>query len=413
MRLCVDKTILHFYTERMHTIEKLILEAIDAHATEIVAFADDILHHPELSDQEFRTAEKVAQALSALDLPVETGLSGTGVRARIGKGRPCVALIGELDALPCPGHPLADPVTGAAHACGHHAQLAAVYGAAIALAQPAVRAQLAGSVLCFAVPAEEREGGKCRLIREGAFDDVDIAVTHHTHYAQTGADLLLGSMRNNGVQMKRITITGHAAHAGGAPHNGVNALSAASLGMAAIGYLRETFRDEDGVRVHGIIAEGGAAQNVVPDHVVLEYGVRANNADALAEASAKVNRAFEAGAMAIGATARVEELFRYAPMRYHEATAWQREIAALLLPEAKIAEVRPEQFNAVSTDVGDLSEKLPVMNFTTGGFAGALHAADYRMEDAETALLLPARVMALSAYRLLRDGAREASALLA
>jgi len=195
------------------------------------------------------------------------------------------------------------------------------------------------------------------------------------------------------------------------PHEGINALSAASIGMTAIGYLRETFRDEDSVRVHGIITEGGAAQNVVPERVVLEYGVRANNAAALLDASEKVDRAFSAGALAMGAKVDIRELFRYAPMRFRAATAFQKDIAALLLSPERVYAVRESDFNPVSTDVGDLSEKMPVMNFTTGGFAGNLHSADYRMLDADTALLLPARVMALSAYRLLRDGAREAAAL--
>ncbi len=396
----------------MDGIERLILSEIEKKREEILSFAEEILRRPELSDCEIHTAERVRMALSGLGLPVETGLSGTGVRAVQGERRPRVALIGELDAIRCPGHPLADPETGAAHACGHHAQLAAVYGAAIALTQPEVRASLDGSVAYFAVPAEERNGGKCRLIREGEFSDIDIAVTHHTHYEPMGKAVLLGSMRNNGVTMKRITIKGRGAHAGGAPHEGVNALSAASIALSAIGYLRETFRDEDAVRAHGIIVEGGAAQNVIPERVVLEYGVRANNDGALADVSEKVNRAFAAGAMAMGATAQVEELFSYAPMTYRPATSWQLEVAALLLQEEQIAQVREGQFNPVSTDVGNLCQAMPVINFTTGGFQGTLHSADYLMEDADTALLLPARIMALSTYRLLRKGAREASALL-
>ena len=398
----------------MDAIESRILRRIDAKKDEILAFAKDIYEHPELSDEEFRTAQKVSEAFSRIGLTVRTGVSGTGVLGRLPGAldrRPRVALIGELDAVRCPGHPAADPQTGAAHACGHHAQLAALYGAAVALSDPEVMAALSGDTVFFAVPAEERNGAKRRMIAEGLFDDIDIAVTHHTNYAPGQPDLVLGSMRNNGVTFKRIVFTGRAAHAGGVPHEGINALSAASIGMTAIGYLRETFRDEDSVRVHGIITEGGAAQHVVPERVVLEYGVRANNAAALLDASEKVDRAFSAGALAMGAKVDIRELFRYAPMRFRAATAFQKDIAALLLSPERVYAVRESDFNPVSTDVGDLSEKMPVMNFTTGGFAGNLHSADYRMLDADTALLLPARVMALSAYRLLRDGAREAAAL--
>ena len=394
-----------------HT-EQAILQAIEAEQRTILDFAEDVLLHPEPSDGEVRTATEVAELFRGLGLSVQTGLSGTGVLARMGERRPCVVLIGELDAVRCPGHPFADSKTGAAHACGHHAQLAALVGAAIALTRPEIRAKLDGSLAFFAVPAEERGAGKCRLIADGTFDGMDVAVTHHTHFTPTGVDVLLGNMRCNGVIMKRITMQGKAAHAGGAPHEGINALSAASLGMAALGYLRETFRDEDGVRVHGIVVEGGAAQNVVPERVVMEYGVRANNSRALEDANGKVNRAFEAGALAMGAKVEIQDLFAYAPVPYAPATAWQQEIAALVRPKEKVALVRETDFHAASTDVGDLCNEMPVVNFTTGGFSGMLHSVDYRMEDEDTALLLPARLMALSAYRLLRDGAREAMALL-
>lgn len=396
----------------MDAIERAILGGVARHKDQILAFAEDIFRHPELSDQETRTAAQVARMLEGIGLQVQTGLSGTGVLARTGPRRPCVVLVAELDAIPCPGHPAADPATGAAHACGHHAQLAAMVGAAFALTQPEVYAALDGDVAFFAVPAEECNGGKCRLIREGAFDAMDIAVTHHTNFSPGEADLVLGSARTNGVMMKRIVITGKAAHAGGAPHDGINALSAASLGMSAIGYLREGFRDEDGVRVHGIIREGGAAQNVIPDRVVLEYGVRANNAAALVDAGEKVNRAFQGAALALGAQATTEDLFAYAPVPFRAATAWQVEVGEMLCEKERVRTTSASEFYSISTDVGDLCRKMPVVNFTTGGFAGSLHGVDYRMEDADAALLLPARVMALSAYRLLRDGAREAASLL-
>lgn len=390
----------------MDAMERFILEVLQQQRDRIVAFARDIYRHPELSDQEHRTAQTVAQAFSSLGLRVQTGLSGTGVAARLGGGRRCVALLGELDAIRCPDHPDADPVTGAAHACGHHAQLAALYGAALALTQPAVREALGGEALFFAVPAEEKYGGKCRLLREGAFDGVDAAVTHHVHYVPERAKLLLGSMPNNGVRFSRVRVTGRAAHAAGAPHEGVNALSATTLALSAIGLQRETYRDEDGVRVHGIITRGGDAANVVPAQVEMDMMVRAKNRRALEDAWEKTCRAFSAGALAMDASVQMEPLFAYAPMRYRAATAWQKEIAALLLPPGDIAEVTPAHFNPTSTDVGDLSERMPVYNFTTGGFEGALHSAAFRMVDEDTALLLPARMMALSAWRLLRQGAR-------
>lgn len=140
----------------MDKIERKIEAIIDAHAKELIEFAEDIYRHPEEGFYEERTAAKVADFLRGLNLKVHTGLARTGVRADwMEQDGPNVTIIGELDAIGCREHPMADSVTGVAHACGHHAQLAAMIGAALALADEEVRASLSGSVSFFAVPAEE------------------------------------------------------------------------------------------------------------------------------------------------------------------------------------------------------------------------------------------------------------------
>ena len=83
---------------------------------------------------------------------------------------------------------------------------------------------------------------------------------------------------------------GKAAHAAAAPHEGVNALSAATLGMTALGLVRETFRDSDSVRIHTNVTRGGDVVNVVPDHVVIDGMVRASNLAALEDAGKKFDR---------------------------------------------------------------------------------------------------------------------------
>ncbi|MFQ8842524.1 MAG: hypothetical protein ACLR8P_18210 [Clostridium fessum] len=136
-----------------------------------------------------------------------------------------------------PEHKYANPETQGAHCCGHHAQLAGVIGAALALTNEDVKKELDGQVVFFAVPAEEYGeiefknsltaqgkikygGGKCELIRIGAFDDIDLDIVHHTG----DKDISVGSHSNNGFVSKVIRYKGLAAHAAGAPHLGVNAL---------------------------------------------------------------------------------------------------------------------------------------------------------------------------------------------
>ena len=309
MALILDKT------------EQKIVDIIDAHRNEIIAFAKDIYTHAELGYKEYRTAEKFASFMKNLGLETKEGLAVTGVKAYLNeeeKTNVSLALIGELDALRIPEHKYANPETQGAHCCGHHAQLAGVIGAALALTHADVKKELDGQVVFFAVPAEEYGeiefknsltaqgkikygGGKCELIRIGAFDDIDLDIVHHTG----DKDISVGSHSNNGFVSKVIRYKGLAAHAAGAPHLGVNALNAASLGLSALAYQRETFRDDDHVRIHPIITKGGNLVNVVPDEVVIETLVRAANKDAIADAAAKTDRAFKAGAIAVGASCEV------------------------------------------------------------------------------------------------------------
>ena len=218
----------------MDATESRIIEQIDRHRDEIIAFARDIYTHAELGYKEFRTSQKAKEFLEKLGLKVEDGFAITGVKGYLKpekKENTSLALIGELDALRIPEHKYVNPETQAAHCCGHHAQLAGIIGAAIALTDPEIAKTLDGQVVFFAVPAEEygeieyknqlKEqgkivygGGKCELIREGAFDDIDLSVVHHTG----DEDVLVGSGTGNGFVSKIIRYKGKAAHAAGAPH---------------------------------------------------------------------------------------------------------------------------------------------------------------------------------------------------
>ena len=352
----------------------------------------------------------------------------TGVRAELSGDGPHIAVIGELDGILSPAHPQA--AEGYAHACGHHCQMTALLGAALALTDPQVREALDGAVTFFAVPAEEytpagdklalREAGKIRygsgkseLVRLGEFDDIDMALTSHVHMVPSESDLLVGNNGANGFISKTITLHGKAAHAAAAPHAAVNALNAASLGFSALGMIRETFLEQDYVRVHPIIKKGGDAVNVVPHEVVVETMVRARTLEAINETSEKVNRAYEGAAWAIGATAEIRDYQGDLPVIEQLPLDAQREaMAALAGKGLDIREITPGAQNVASTDVGDLSYLMPVVNFTHGGFTGALHAADFAITDEEKAYVLPAKMMALTAYHLLKDGAAHARKIL-
>lgn len=407
----------------MDAIEQRILDLIDQHREEIVAFGRDIDEHAELGFKEVRTAGQFTAFLQKLGLQTQEGLAITGVKGYLKpQSQPVsVALVGEMDALCIPNHPLADPVTGAAHCCGHNAQLTGVIGAALALADPQVRAALDGQVVFFAVPSEEygeiefknglKEqgkirygGGKSELIRIGAFDDVDLSVVHHTG----GTGVCVGSASCNGFVSKVIHYHGKAAHAAGAPDKGINALSAASLGLSALGYLRETFRDEDTVRVHPIVTRGGDLCNVIPEDVVLETMVRAKTMEAMALTHEKVDRAFDAGALAMGAGLTITTVPGYLPTLPYAPQPPMLEAVQLAAGTYPIREEDLTNHDTGSTDVGDLQHVMPVLNFNTGGSEGEGHSADYHIVDEELAYIVTAKVFALTAYELLKNGAAAA-----
>ncbi|MDA8219592.1 MAG: peptidase dimerization domain-containing protein [Dehalococcoidales bacterium] len=118
---------------------------------------------------------------------------------------------------------------------------------------------------------------------------------------------------NNGCFAKVVEYLGRAAHAGGAPDKGVNALSAAAIALAAVNAQRETFRDQDTVRVHPIITKGGDLVNVIPADVRLETFVRGRTLEAIRDANRKVDRCLRAGALAMGAKVRITTLPGYLP----------------------------------------------------------------------------------------------------
>lgn len=411
----------------MDAVEQKIIDLIDSHRDEILEFARDIYTHAELGYKEFRTAAKFTDFAKKLGLRVQENLAITGAKAYLNEDKKDVvslALIGELDALRIPAHKYANPETQGAHCCGHHAQLAGIIGAAIALANPAVADKLDGQVIFFAVPAEEygeiafknelKEagkikygGGKCELIRIGAFDDIDLSLAHHS---TNGSEISFNQGSNNGFVSKVIRYHGKAAHAANSPEKGINALNAASLGLAALAYHRETFRDSDHVRIHPIVTKGGDLVNVIPEEVVVETLVRASNNEAIVDAAEKTDRAFFAGGAALGATVEIETMPGYLPTIPQKPAEALVEAAKLAAGDRYQVLIKDNagSVSGGSTDVGDVQHIQPVLVFNTGGVEGNFHSAQFDVVDEELAYLETAKVFALGAYRLLRDRAKEA-----
>ncbi|HLE81730.1 MAG TPA: peptidase dimerization domain-containing protein, partial [Dehalococcoidia bacterium] len=301
---------------------------------------------------------------------------------------------------------------------------------AVGLLAPEVMSSLGGSVALIAVPAEEfidveyrwnlhQQGklglmaGKQEFIRLGAFDDVDMAMMVHTTSRPDDKKLAWGGT-SNGHVVKLVKFIGRAAHAGGAPHAGINALHAATIAITAINAQRETLRDQDIVRIHGILTRGGAAVNSIPADVRYEGRVRGRTTEAIDDANAKVDRCFRAGAMAMGAKVNIITLPGYQPMINNELLMEIFKANAVELVGADQITVNPNDRNTGgSTDMGDLAHIMPVVHPYAGGAIGTGHGNDYLVQDYEAAVINPAVAMAMSVIDLLADNAAKAREVLA
>jgi metal-dependent amidase/aminoacylase/carboxypeptidase family protein len=213
-------------------------------------------------------------------------------------------------------------------------------------------------------------------------------------------------MTANGLVAKRARFIGRASHAGAAPERGINALNAATLALHAIHLQRETFRDDDHIRVHPIVTHGGSTINVVPADVRLETFVRGATFEAIVDAEAKVDRALRAGALAIGCAVEIETLPGYLPLHVDpELGAVFKRNAVELVGEEGWAEAGPI---TASTDAGDLSHIMPVLHPSHGGCSGTNHAADFEIANPSVAYVQPAQAMASTIVDLLANDASEA-----
>lgn len=405
---------------------KEILAVTDRYRDLILETERHIWANPETGYREEKTSRYLADRFEDLGytLTYADGITGFYTVLDTGREGPELLILGELDSVICPTHPDADPVTGAVHACGHHAQCAALLGIAATLKDPAVLAGLSGRIRLCAVPAEElleleyrrslREkgiikyfGGKCEFLSRGYFDGVDLAFMVHT----AGGRSIVGFA--NGCIAKNIIYKGKAAHAGGSPQDGCNALYAATCGINAINAIRETFVDENHTRVHPIVTAGGSVVNTIPDTAILESYVRGASFEALEKENRKVNRALCGAALSLGANVEIVDIPGYSPLTCDRGMMEvARRAAELAFPGAPLW-YAPGHIDRGSTDMGDLSCVMPVVHPYCGGSRGVGHGSNYVITDPVAACIDSAKWQMAMLYLLLSDGAKCAKEILA
>ena len=358
---------------------------------EILDLAYALLKNPELGYKEFKTKEILVNYLKDKGFKIENECFETAFSISIGKGHPHIGLIAELDAIPTLGHKYANKEdNNAAHACGHSSQCTIMAGAMSLLKDE----KFNGKVTLFFTPAEEytdikyREkliknkkikyiGGKINMLDKGLFDDLDIVIHLHA-MGENNFKYSIGS-NLSGFVYKKIKFIGRAAHGAVAPHMGINALNEYALFNDALNMLRETFKDDDSIRIHGYISEGGQTVNSIPERVVYECYVRAMNQKALEDTSRKVDNAAKNCAKALGGTCKIETMPGYLPL------VQNKDINDVVYKEMlKLVDEKEIEVNVPSMaagDIGDVSVFKPTVQFGYGGFTGIPHGRTFMVKD--------------------------------
>lgn len=374
----------------MNTWKEAVCARVDVLAPRLIAMSQEIYDHPELKFEERRASRLLAEELRRAGFSVELGVGGleTAIRAAhpaVQTG-PRVAILAEYDALPEIGH-----------ACGHNLIATSACGACLALG--GIKADLRGTLLFMGTPAEEGGGGKVTMIEAGLFRELDAAMMFHPA-SYTVVDR--GSLAITEVV---IEFFGKAAHAAESPDKGINALDAVIQTYNAVNALRQHLKD--GARIHGIITDGGAKPNIVPDHAAANFYVRALESDYRDELLDKFRRCAEGAALATGATL----FFKTAGHAYRAmkpngplGAAFAANLAALGEPQSP-----PKHRSMGSTDMGDVSQVVPAIHayIAICDQRVASHSREFAQasvsERGHRAMLLAAKALAMTAIDLYTD----------
>jgi len=365
---------------------------------EIEALSDAIFAHPELGFDEFNSSKLHAEILTKHGFKVQKPYLGfeTGYRADFDSGKPGprICFMAEYDALPGLG---ADG--GPGHGCGHNMLGSASVAAGIILSRKLP--EIGGSVVVMGTPAEETSGAKVNYTADGAFSDIDAVIVDHP-----ASDAHHKSGRSLALRAMMFIFDGKPAHAASAPAQGINALDACIITDTAIGLLRQQTRDD--ARIHGIISEGGLAPNVIPDHCVMKFYVRAADRIYRDELMERVINCAKAGALATGCTLSMDEYeLGYDDLKTNESLS---DLFTECLHTVGVEFVDEPRKTFGSVDAGNVSYVCPTIHpyFAIGCDPSiAAHTKEFaaltQTQFAKDSMMQAAQAMALAGCRMITE----------
>ena len=290
--ICLSATICVFGQKE----KKTVLKAIETKKDKYKSIALQIWNWAEVGYQEVKSSGLLKETLKAEGFAIEEGVADipTAFVAEFGQGEPVIAVLAEFDALPGVSQkaiPSKEPVIegGAGHACGHHLFGTASVAAGIEIKNWLENSNSKGTIRVYGTPAEEGGAGKVYMVREGLFDDVDVALHWHPS-SQNGANPGY-SLANKSAKFR---FYGEASHAAAAPERGKSALD----GVEAMNYMVNLLREHvpADTRIHYVITSGGEAPNVVPAFAEVFYYVGNPKVQNVKEIFEKVVNAAEGAA---------------------------------------------------------------------------------------------------------------------
>jgi amidohydrolase len=384
----------------LEPLKAKVADAVDRLADDLETLSHRIHDTPELCFKEEKAHGWLTEFLAKHGATVERDVGGlpTAFRATVegtGPG-PSIAIMAEYDALP-----------GIGHACGHNVIATAGVGAGAALAAALGRLPFAGRIQVIGTPAEEGGAGKVKLMEAGVFENVDAAMMIH---GRCGTLVWRPSL---GIIKVKAEFFGSAAHASSWPWRGVNALNAVIQLFVSLDMMRQQIRPE--ARVHGIISNGGAQPNIIPEYTSAEFYLRALTVDYCHELFRRFQACAEGAAAATGCRVQVtqegeihEPLKPNAPM----ASLFARNLEFIDFP------VDPDDGQAGygSTDCGNVSQRLPTIHpyirISPDGVPG--HSREFaqwaRSPLARQGMVAGAKALALTALDLVASPAALAQA---
>lgn len=368
-------------------MKELINKYIDQIAPEILGMADSIFDDPELGLNEFRAMKKITDFLRKNDFNVEENIYGfeTAFRAtyKSGKGGVNIGLLCEYDAL-----------EGLGHACAHHMQGPSIIAAAVALKE--VLKGYDFNIVVYGTPAEETLGAKVPMEKNGAFQDIDVALMMH------GSPTTTTDIKSLALSNFDIIFHGVSAHAALAPEKGRSALDGLLLLFQGIEFFREHVKED--TRMHYTIVDAGGPANVVPKYAKAKVSLRSYDRNYLNDVIRRFKNIVEGAAMMTETTCEIIE-----------TKSLDSKIPVLSLnkilmdnaAELNAPRIEPPREKTGSTDFGNVMFKVPgsCIRIAFVPLGTSSHSEKFiecgKNDDAHNAILLAAKILANSSYDLI------------